>query len=373
MSVVDGAPPTPVPGASTQGPQPAPSPQGAGSGTGTFQATDPLNVFGSTIGGRFAVVRYLGRTSATHIYRAVHMLMERPCFLKIVEKDATAPDGMPASLRREAQAARVKHPAILRVIDAGTSGPWAHLTQEWSDGPNLRALIARPGEVAVPDLLGLGMQLLDALVELHRVGLILRAFDPERILCPVVNGKQVLRLFDLSRIAFLGEKATPETLEKSKRPTGFAMRSTRYMAPDEIREAPADPRSDLYSLGILLYEMLTGEYPYATSGHGPGSYVVSHLRDSPKKLDTGRFAVPQDLPGIIERMLAKKPEDRFETAEAARRALEDVVVPDIMRLNTPADRHVLEAWRKRVKVGLGRTLEREVYDEAGFPVPPPKS
>lgn len=355
--------PTPDPAAAAAPPPPK------GSGTGSFPA-DPLGLFGTTIGGRFAVVRYLGRTSVAHIYRVVHMLMERPCFLKITERDPNDKEGVPAPMRREAQASgMVRHPALLRLIDAGVTGPWAHVTQEWSDGPNLRAMIARPGDVSVPDLLAIGMQLLDALCELHRLGLVLHAFDPERILVPNVGGKQLVKLFDLSRIAFVGEKPAREALEKAKRPTGFAVRSTRYMAPDEIREAPADPRSDLYSLGVLLYEMLTGEYPYSTSGQGPGAYVMSHLREQPKPLDPARLQVPQDLPGILQRMLAKKPEDRFETAEACRRAIEDVVVPDLMRLNTPADRHVLEAWRRRVKVGLGRTLEHEAVDEQSLQGP----
>lgn len=328
-------------------------------------ATDPLGLFGSTVAGRFAVVRYLGRTSMSHIYRVVHMLMDRPCFLKITDKDPAAPDGIPAGLRRETQVtATSRHPSMLRLLDAGTTGDWAYMTQEWSDGPNLRSVIEQTSTMTVPDLLAIAMQLLDAVCDLHRHGVVLRAFDPERILVPPKNGKPHLRLFDLSRIANVGEKMSQQELERSKRATGFAVRSTRYMAPDEIREAPADPRSDLYSLGVLLYEMLTGDYPYKPRGQGPGAYVLSHLREEPTPMEAGaREGIPQDLPGILRRLLAKKPEDRFETAESARRAIEDVIVPDLMRLNTPADRHVLEAWRKRVKIGLGRTLEREIPEE----------
>lgn len=348
----------------------APAPSGS-SGSSVFRAgasaSDPLNLFGSNVAGRFAVVRYLGRTSVSHIYRVVHMLMDRPCFLKITDRDPAAPEGIPPALRREAQvAATSRHGAMLRLLDAGVAGELAYMTQEWSDGPNLRAVIEQTATMSVPDLLAIGMQLLDALCDLHRHGVVLRAFDPERILVPARNAKPHLRLFDLSRIAFVGEKTSQQELEKSKRATGFAVRSTRYMAPDEIREAPADPRSDLYSLGVLLYEMLTGEYPYATRGQGPGAYVLSHLREAPRPLEAGARDLPQDLPGILERLMAKRPEDRFETAEAARRAIEDIVVPDMMRLNTPADRHVLEAWRKRVKVGLGRTMEHEAADEAAL-------
>lgn len=355
---------TPAPAASTG------AASGSTTGSNVFRIgvaqNDPLGLFGTTVAGRFAVVRYLGRTSVSHIYRVVHMLMERPCFLKVTARDPDAPEGIPPALRREGQvAATSRHPAILRLLDAGTtSGELAYMTQEWSDGPNLRAVIDQTASMTVPDLLGIGMQLLDALCDLHRHGVVLRAFDPERILVPAKAGKPHLRLFDLSRIAWAGEKLGDAELERSKRATGFAVRSTRYMAPDEIREAPADPRSDLYSLGVLLYEMLTGEYPYATRGQGPGAYVVSHLRDAPRPIDPAARAMPQDLPQILQRLMAKRPEDRFETAEAARRAMEDVIVPDLLRLNTPSDRHVLEAWRKRVKVGLGRTMEHEAASEA---------
>src|SRR5690606_15750659 len=157
-------------------------------------------------------------------------LMERPCFLKVTARDPDAPEGIPPALRREGQvAATSRHPAILRLLDAGTStGELAYMTQEWSDGPNLRAVIEQTATMSVPDLLAIGRQLLDALCDLHRHGVVLRAFDPERILVPARAGKPHLRLFDLSRIAWVGEKLSEAELERSKRATGFAVRSTRY-------------------------------------------------------------------------------------------------------------------------------------------------
>ena len=139
-------------------------------------------------------------------------------------------------------------------------------------------------DVSVPDLLALALQLLDALCALHSAGLCLRAFDPERILVPTLNGRYSLRLFDLSRISNQGEQLARESTAETKAATGFKVRSTRYMAPEEIQDKAAEPRSDLYSFGVLLCEMITGEYPYATKGKGPMAYVVSHLKDEVRPL-----------------------------------------------------------------------------------------
>ena len=165
---------------------------------GHIDPADPLGLFGLKVANRFAPVRYLGRTSVASIYRSVHTLMEQVCFLKIVEHDPLSEDGMPASLRREAQAtAKQDHSSLLRMYDAGVKGGFAYLAQEWSDGPNLRAIMNQGADVGVPDLLSMGLQLLDAVCALHRKGVILRAFDPERILVPSINGRVLLRLFDL--------------------------------------------------------------------------------------------------------------------------------------------------------------------------------
>ena len=341
------------------------------SGTsGSASSLDPAGLTGAReVANRYHVVRYIGQTSAAWVYRAIHTGLGVPCFLKIADKDAAQPLGVPERLRREAKAsASVRHAAMLRVYDAGTWENHAYLAQEWVEGPTLREIINRGAVVGVAETLMFALDLLDAIATIHRKGIVIRAFEPERIFVKESGERREPKLFDLSRTHFLNEAGPPPAAERahaSKGGMGIVVQSARYLSPEEIKELPPDPRSDLYSFGLLLYEMLTGDFPYANKGTGPTQYLVQHLREMPRplQLPQERGKIPEDLPAIIRKLLAKKPEDRFETADAARRALEDTVIPDLLRqqqLSTSS--RVLDGWRARVRTGLLKTRD-------GFVVP----
>jgi serine/threonine-protein kinase len=326
---------------------------------------DPLGLAATRgFAGRYHIVNYVGQTSAAFVYRAIHTGLAAPCFMKLAELD----DGqVPERLRREAKAAAsVRHPSILRVMDAGTFDGFGYVAQEWTDGPPLRAIIQRGAVVSVPELVALALQLLEGLSVLHKRGVVVRALEPERLFVLELPERREMKIFDLSRAFFLAEGGKPPIGESVRKgATGIHVKSARYLSPEEIREAPPDVRSDLYSFGLVLYEMLTGEFPYSTSGN-PGSLIVAHLREVPRPLELPpeRGHVPSDLPAIIRRLLAKDPAARFESADAARRVLEVVVVPDLVRYATPAGQKVLEAWRKRVRTGISGSSIRPAETQA---------
>jgi serine/threonine-protein kinase len=325
---------------------------------------DPADLTGERVANRYHVVSYLGQTSAAWVYRAIHTGLAAPCFLKVAELDPAAEGGIPERLRREARvAASVRHPALLRVLDAGTWNDRAYLAQEWTDGPSLRQVIARGNVVRVPELLALSLEILAAVEALHRRGILVRAFEPERIFVRELADRREPKLFDLSRAFFMGETSKPIAERARRGATGVVVQSARYLSPEEILERTPDPRADLYSFGLLLYELVTGEFPYVDR-KSPASYIVAHLREVPRPIELPpEGGVPQDLPAIVRRLLAKRPEDRFESAEAARRALEDVVVPDLIRYATANGQKVLEAWRRRVQMGCARTVERPASED----------
>ncbi len=317
------------------------------------------------VAGRYHIASYIGQTSAAWVYRAIHTGLSVPCFFKVAELD----DGqVPERLRREAKAAAaVRHPSILRVLDAGAWQGFGYVAQEWTEGPTLRTIIARGAVVSVPELIALALQFLEALSVVHRKGVLVRALEPERIFVRELADRREIKLFDLSRAYFMAEGGPPPVAERVRKgATGIHVKSARYLSPEEIREQQPDARSDLYSFGLVLYEMLTGEFPYATD-RGPGGLIVAHLRELPRPLELApeRGHVPSDLPAIIRRLLAKNPADRFESAEATTRALEDVVVPDLVRYATASGQRVLEAWRKRVRSGLSGSSIATADPDAG--------
>jgi serine/threonine-protein kinase len=204
--------------------------------------------------------------------------------------------------RREAQsAAGLNHPNIVSIYDRGEAEGTYYIAMEFLDGRTLKELLVRNGPTPVPIALDYARQILSALSFAHRNGIIHRDIKPHNI---VVGPDGRLKVTDFG-IARSGASQVTEA--------GSIVGTAQYLSPEQARGAPVDPRSDLYSLGIVLYEMLTGKVPF--TGDTPVEIAMKHLSQVPEPPSKLRPNVPHDLDAIVMRALAKDPDQRYGSAE----------------------------------------------------------
>ncbi|MEE0238312.1 MAG: protein kinase, partial [Pauljensenia sp.] len=211
----------------------------------TFDQTDPL--IGLLVDERYRVTRRLARGGMATVYVAQDERLDRPVALKVMHPHLADSDAFVERFRREARsAARIVHPGVVSVFDQGVVTGQGFLVMELIDGTNLRQLLRAQGAFTIPQALRYTTDTLEALRAAHRVGVIHRDIKPENILVPS-DGPAKVTDFGLARAAS----------EVSMSSTGNMLGTVAYIAPEIATTAEADARSDIYSVGIMLYEMLT--------------------------------------------------------------------------------------------------------------------
>ena len=231
----------------------------------TFDQTDPL--IGLLVDERYRVTRRLARGGMATVYIAQDERLERPVALKVMHPHLADSQDFVARFRREARsAARIVHPGVVSVFDQGVITGQGFLVMELIDGTNLRQLLRAQGAFTIPQALRYTTDILEALRAAHRVGVIHRDIKPENILVPT-DGPAKVTDFGLARAAS----------EVSMSSTGNMLGTVAYIAPEIATTAEADARSDIYSVGIMLYEMLTGSVPWA--GESPLQIATHHVSD----------------------------------------------------------------------------------------------
>jgi class 3 adenylate cyclase len=257
-----------------------------------------------TVIGSFEIEGEIGRGSLGIVYRGRHVHLDRPVALKVLHPEWTGSREFLERFREEGRVlARLEHPNIVRVYDAGQADGVFYLAMSHLDGWSLESLLgmAIPLEVA----LNLCRQIARALAYAHEQGVVHRDIKPANVM--VAPGGQVT-LMDLG-MARLRDQ--PDTAT-----AGARVGTPYYMAPEQILGQAVDGRADLYSLGVILYRMVTGRLPFT----GPSAEAVyqAHLEGDPPPLDD---ACPAWLKGVLRRALARAPEDRFPDAAAMMAAL----------------------------------------------------
>ena len=272
---------------------------------------------------RYAIERELGRGGMATVYLAHDLKHDRPVALKVLSPDLASALGAERFQREIRLAARLQHAHILTVHDSGEAAGRLWFTMPYVDGESLRDRLKRERQLTVEEAVRIGRDAALALDYAHRHAVVHRDIKPENILL-TAEGQVLVADFGVAR-AVQGE-------DEALTQTGLAVGTPTYMSPEQAAgDRQVDGRSDLYSLGCVVYEMLAGEPPY--TGPSPQAVLARRLTEQVRPLRSTRDAVPPPVEAAVMRALARAPADRFATAAEFRRALEarDMVVPQPLR------------------------------------------
>jgi serine/threonine-protein kinase len=253
---------------------------------------------------RYTLERELGRGGMATVYLAHDLKHDRPVALKVVHPALAATLGPERFLREVQLTARLQHPHILPVHDSGEAAGRLWYTMPFVEGESLRDRLAREKLLPLEDALQITRNVLAALAYAHGHGVIHRDIKPENILLEA--GEAVVADFGVAHAldAAGGERLTE---------TGLALGTPVYMSPEQgAGERQVGPRSDIYSVGTVLYEMLAGEPPF--TGPSAQAVIARRMAEAPREIRVIRDTVPQSVERAVHRALARVPADRFATA-----------------------------------------------------------
>jgi predicted Ser/Thr protein kinase len=288
---------------------------------------DPL--LGTVIEGRFRIVSAVGKGAMGRVYRAVQEPLNRAVALKVL--DSNYGPGRDEGFRRRflveaALTAKLTHPNTVRVVDYGCSKEGLFfLAMEYLDGETLDKLLEK-GALPWRRVLGIAQQIARALREAHQLGVVHRDLKPANVmLLNADDDHDFVKVLDFGLVKSFVEGAELEGRDVTR--NGMLMGSPPYMAPEQGERNVADPRSDIYSLGVVMFEALTGRQPYV--GNTPLDVVLKHVNEPvPPVLAPAHLEpLPETLARIVTRCLAKSPMDRFESMEDLLTAMQELAVP----------------------------------------------
>lgn len=264
--------------------------------------------------GKYQIESLVGRGGMAAVYRAHDTVLNRSVAIKVLNPALGMDPRAVERFRREAvTAANLEHPAIVRVFDVQQSGSVHYIAMRFVQGTTLREILRDNGPLPLDAIVNIVKPVASALHYAHQHGVIHRDVKPGNILVEP-DGTVLLTDFGIARAADAAQSALTQT--------GQVMGTADYLAPEQISGRPATPRSDVYSLGVVLYEMLTGVTPFA--GETTASILYRQVHDNPAPIRSINPRLPGELQPIVDRALAKNPTLRYADPLDLGRDLEEV-------------------------------------------------
>jgi serine/threonine-protein kinase len=261
------------------------------------------------VAGRYRLIEPLGRGGMGRVYRGHDDLLDRPVAVKLIYDDAVSPRDQRRACAVEARAAaRVTHPGVVRILDSGFDDGHCFVVMELAEGQTLAAIIHERGPLPLGRALGIAAQVADALDEAHRQGVIHCDVKPGNLIVDPY-GRVRLVDFGIARVSSSSTGLTDQDMHGS----------ARYVAPEQVEGGDIDGRTDVYALGVVLFEMLAGRAPF--TGGNLAAVLAQRLVADPPSVQAVRPAIPAGIDALVRRAMAREPDDRFQTAGALRDAL----------------------------------------------------
>jgi serine/threonine-protein kinase len=325
-------------------------------------------LIGQTLADKYRIEERISEGGMGTVYRGTHILMDKTVAIKVLHPALAADDKIVARFSREARAAsRISHPHALNVTDFGESeNGVVFLVMEYLRGRTLKEVVQADAPMPLPRVVEIMRQVSAALEAAHSEGVVHRDLKSDNIML-VEAGDNA----DWAKVLDFGIAKIQEPVGQDPALTApnLIIGTPQYMSPEQCSQASEiDSRSDIYSLGVILYEMLVGHVPF--TGESPTAIMMRHLQDAPPSVLEERKDLPAEVARVVARALAKKPEDRFQTASALAQGLALAAEGEAASgaaAATVADAPEHDTNRIVVTTGSNeppRTTSDEAYDES---------
>ena len=284
----------------------------------TSATYDPLT--GVVLDNRYRVIEKIGEGGMGKVYKAEHTVLGKLFALKVLNPElAQREDSVKRFINEAKITSKIGHPNIIEVTDFGrTPAGSFYFVMEFVNGKTLYDLLSERKTIPVKDTINIITQCADALYAAHQAGIVHRDLKPDNIiLIPRGDGNYFVKVLDFGISKIQGEAKTRLTS------SGVIIGTPEYMSPEQASQEETDHRTDIYSLGVIMYQMLTGNLPFYSTN--PLTLLMMHKTKSPKPLKSFNPDIPSSLEGICLKCLSKRPEDRYQTMKELMDALNNLV------------------------------------------------